>query len=195
MKPAARVSIPLDVEHFLASMFGGRSTHGARGNNQGKEWKKWCKRLSSHLRKYVEANLVTDREHRQLIECALEDIEKSVGKPEQERESRMVSALMSLVLLLLGDTPQHYWRRRIVSRPSHFKLDRHRSLGYCRSAKQRSLLIYSTLVKPALAGNGDQREPQRWEALFWRCYRRNQLGEFIEQFRKERRQEYFELFG
>ena len=176
-------------------MFGGRSTHGARGNNQGKEWKKWCKRLSSHLRKYVEANLVTDREHRQLIECALEDIEKSVGKPEQERESRMVSALMSLVLLLLGDTPQHYWRRRIVSRPSHFKLDRHRSLGYCRSAKQRSLLIYSTLVKPALARNGDQREPQRWEALFWRCYRRNQLGEFIEQFRKERRQEYFELFG
>jgi hypothetical protein len=194
-KPVGGVSIPLEVEWFLASMFGGHSTRGAVGYNKGREWKKWCKRLSAHLRKYVEANLVTNREHRQAIECALEYIEKSVGKPEEEREPRMVSGLTSLVLLLLGNSPQHYQRRRIVSRPSHFKLNRHRSLRYCQSAEQRSLLIYSTLAKRALERNGDQREAQRWERLLMRCCRRNQFLEFVESFRKERRQEYFELFG
>lgn len=192
---ATLVSIPLEVEHFLASMFGqGQTRRAVVGNNREKEWKKWCRRLTSRLRKYLNANLVTDRSHRELIEMALGDMEKSVRGPGREREARMVCALVWLVLLLLGDSPGHWFRKR-ADRPRDLRLDRFRDLRYCQSAEQQSLLLFHRFVRPALKGNGDRTTAERWEALFHRFDRRRQHREFVQLFRTERNREFLDLFG
>jgi len=189
------VSIPLEVEHFLASVFGGGTTGRAVvGHNREKEWKKWCRRLVGRLRKYLDANLVTDRTHRELIHEVIEEIEKAIRKPDCEREPRIVCGLVSLLFLILGDLPGHWFRKR-AGRPRDFKLDRFRTLRYCQSPQQRSLLLFHTFVRPALDGKADRTIAERWEKLFWRCSKRNAHGEFVQQFRTERGREFLDLFG
>ena len=120
-----RVSITLEVEELFAAMFGERAAHCVAGNGPAREWQKWCKKLSKELRKYVDANLYTDREHRECIRAVLDEINSSAHKPQAEREPLMVAGLSRLVLLLLGDLPNHHSHQK--GERWNFRLSRFRT--------------------------------------------------------------------
>ena len=58
------VTIPIEIEHFLSFMFGKTSTHGLAGINDKKIWAKQVFKLTTHLEKYINANVTTDETHK-----------------------------------------------------------------------------------------------------------------------------------
>jgi len=189
-----RVSITLEVEELFAAMFGERAAHCVAGNGPAREWQKWCKKLSKELRKYVDANLYTDREHRECIRAVLDEINSSAHKPQAEREPLMVAGLSRLVLLLLGDLPNHHSHQK--GERWNFRLSRFRRLTYSRSAAQESHLLYRSLVEPYVQERSERgEEARRWEKLYDRCRNCEGFRGFIARFRKQRGPEYFGLFS
>src|SRR6266487_4374854 len=103
------IDAELDVEHILSFMFGKQSTHGLAGTLDDQQtWKRYCKKLTNHLGKYIEANVITDRDHQQRLQDMLSQLKQAVREPTGNREPLLVASLVQLCLLLLGDIPNHW---------------------------------------------------------------------------------------
>ena len=174
----------------------GQSLHGTAGFSRTGEWRGYCTRLFDHLQRYVETNLVTDALHREQIQHALQSLKGAVRQP--EREALLVTGLVRLCFLLLGDAPNH-WRKKVVNRPDYFALDRFRSIHYAQSPEQRARMIWRTAVYPriekARQAGPDDPDAERWHSLYHRLDRGGRHAEFIEAFRRECATEYVKLFG
>jgi len=191
-----RVALPIEVEHFLTNVLG-RSLHGTTGFPRTREWRGYCTRLFDHLQRYVDTNLVTDATHRDHVQHTLRSLKDAVRK-QQAREALLVTGLVRLCLLLLGDFPNH-WQKKVVNRPEYFALDRFRTVHYSQSPEQRAKLIWRTAIYPriekARRSGPDDPDAERWNSLYDRLDRRGRHAVFITSFRRESATEFARLFG
>lgn len=136
--------ITIDVEHFLSFMLGKDSTHGLAGGDEA-VWVKEARRLTRHLRRYVQSNAQTSNDHlREMLAC-LDKMGESFKNP-RTREPELFSAAVELCVLLLGARPNH-WDRRSVNHSKHFRLDRYRTLTYSQTPEQKAALLYDRATK------------------------------------------------
>lgn len=193
MKDKSLITIPIEVEHFLSFMFGKDSTHGLTGHHPEIVWKRYCTKLTVHLEKYINKNVITDKVHGRNIQLAIDDMKGGVNSI--AREPLLVAALCRLCLLLLGEMPDH-WEKKTINRPEHFMLDQFRSLQYCQSAEQKAKLIIATYVEPQLSREPRNEDADRLWNEYTRVYnRKGKHAEFVDYFRKTYPNEYLSLFG
>jgi hypothetical protein len=181
------------VEFFLSFVLGTSSTHGVGACLDDVEWRRYCKRLTCELEKYIATNVVTDRDHDGQIRTAISKLKRATrpGLDPRLRERILVVALLELSLLLLGDLPNHRKRKKI-NRPEHYLLNKYRSLHYSQMADQKAKLL------------GKFYEPFAVESpvktRIWNEYdlSRRQIGgsaRFVEWFHKNYPAEYEKLLG
>lgn len=192
MEGEHHVDIPIDVEHFLGSILGKRS-HGSAGCHQVNVWKNYCKKLIEHLEKYVSANVVTDRFHREAIERSTNKMKEAVDS--NSREPLLVAGLFELCLLLLGGVPNH-WNRERINRPEYFLLNEFRSLHYSHSHEQKARMVLTHYIRPLLRQSSQDPKVNQLRGRYRRfCERKGPYADFVESFRKEYPNEYLNLFG
>jgi hypothetical protein len=152
--------------------------------------------LVEHLERYVRANVVTDGGHHSALEQAIRGLRHAVDAPEGERESELVTSFADLCLLLLGDRPDHWWRRGSVNHPKYFLLSQHRSVHYSQTPAQVARVIRTRYVSPKMKGSPDvASEVKSLHSAYWRHRRRHSDADFVAQFRRMYPQEYMKLFG
>jgi hypothetical protein len=191
IKPAVRnfVVIPLYIEHLISSICGSRYGHGLVGGKRIKDWREICRKLVKYLERYIDANLDTDKLHRSWIDNQIAQLKKALtSKVGLEREPRLVGALLEICLLLLGDTPNHYWKK-VMNRPEYFRLQGVRSAHYHQSPIQKVVLVLRQADHGALEG------VKREEAWQLRAkVRQLKSREFLNWFQTEYPKDYQKLF-
>ena len=185
------IQIPLQVEHFLSNMFGKDSTHGLAGSSTKSDWTRLCKRLISHLEKYIEQNVYTDRIHMNRIQMQIGNLRASLAaNVRSAREPLLFTTFCKLCLLLMGDLPNH-WRKKVVNRSKYFRLNQRRSLIYIQSRQQKVNLIVRECTDGQFAGrfSDDKKEQMR------RNTSKMDNDEFLEWFQNSHMALHLELFG
>jgi hypothetical protein len=188
---------PVNTEHFLSRLLGKARTHGLAGALQDdRTWRRFLVRRLEHLRRYVATNLgFTDAVHRDQVERVLASlVDRSRMAPSVLREQALVTGLLELCQELLGGLPDH-WDRRAVSTPRRFVLDRHRSISYVQSVRQRARLIADWCGRypppPPLTDRQAKEAADRYHRL---VSPRRRYGEFVEWFRTTHPEAYGGLF-
>lgn len=167
-QPSSASYTSLDTEHFLSFLFGKDSTHGlANGLQNEATWRGYRRKILRELRRYVDANVLTDAFHQQRLDVALEKVEEAQGSGTHFSESRLsLLGLVELCLLLLGGMPDH-WDRRVVNKPHHRRLDRQRTLTYGQSPEQRARLIFDACQKGFVPGMDRKAAPEMLGRREW----------------------------
>lgn len=183
------VTIPIEVEYFFSFMFGKQSTHGLAGHYSIGEWNRLCKRLMEHLEKYIAANVETDRAHLRMIKQRLDSMEKALTpRARHSREPLLLRALSELILLLLGDMPDH-WDKKTVNRPEYYRLDHRRRLQYYQSRQQKiNLILFACRNYQETRLNDDENKQIRIQA------RKLKGADFLDWFRVNHRETYGKIF-
>ena len=104
------------------------------------QWKSSLRKLLTELEGYLEANVESDPVHEHYCQLALREAREVLKDADFWPE--FAARLVFLVLLLMGDVPNHRRRRRGARRSDHFSLRRHRSVAYVQTAEQRYRLLY-----------------------------------------------------
>jgi hypothetical protein len=147
-----------------------------------------------HFRKYIAANLNTDRCHQEEIQRAVNKIAAAID--ESDREPKVVIALCELCLLLLGDFPNHWDKAVVDDRPAHFKLNRHRTLSYSQTAIQRAHVIRDKVISPALLSKSarDRADAERLLNKLKISADKRYCADFVEAFCRTHPRKYVDLF-
>jgi len=178
------INVPLEAEYPLMTLFGDPMHHIA-GVYPVKYWRKKLTHILAGLEKYVKYNLATDPEHERQIFQVIEQVRSSAKR--RDYEVLVIAHLVELCVLLLGGHPHHLWQKN-VSKPRDFKLSRHRTLHYARTAEQKATLIRDRWIVPRTKEEeekGDYNgEGRKWQKLIEMHARRSTLHEFVETFRK-----------
>lgn len=88
------VGVSLGAEYFFANLFGKRRSHRLAGWMKIAIWRRECHRLVTALQNYIQANVVTDRNHQSEIDNALRSLHRSIDGPVADREANMVTDLL-----------------------------------------------------------------------------------------------------
>jgi hypothetical protein len=154
LKPAATdyVVIPLFIEHLISNICGSSYGHGLVGGKTIKYWREICAKLVKHLERYIDVNLDTDKLHRRRIEFQIAQLQEALNKKVHlEREPRLIGAFLTICLLLLGDTPNHY-NKKTVNRPEYFRLKGFRTVLYHQTPFQKVALVLKEAENGAIEG-------------------------------------------
>lgn len=137
----ARITIPIEVEHFLSSVLGKHSTHGLTGYWPKSVWNKQLNRLIGYLDKSLAINVQTDRIHQEQITFAMENLKDSVNRPTSE--TLIICALFRLCFLLIGNQPNN-WNEKKLNKSDSYLLDRYRKIHFTQTIQQKAYLVLDT---------------------------------------------------
>ena len=179
-----RITIPIEVEHFLSSVLGKQSTHGLTGHWPKSVWTKQLKRLIKFLERSIADNVQTDRTHQDEIAFALQDLKDSVNRPPSE--TLVISALFRLCFLLLGSRPNN-WNEKRLNRPDSYLLNRYRTVQFTQTEQQKAYLVLDTFF-----AHGD--EDDKGSLDYMRVYNWRKPTKFLEWFRSKYPNKYLKLF-
>lgn len=91
-QPSSASYTSLDTEHFLSFLFGKESTCGpANGLLNDATWRGSRRKILRELRRYVDANVLTDAFRQQRLDVAFEKVEEAQGIGAHFCESRRSS--------------------------------------------------------------------------------------------------------
>ena len=186
----------LSTENFLSFLFGKTSTHGlANALLDEPECSRRRSRILRELATYVRTNVqVTDARQRDRLDVAIL-MTQGIGEVENQllREQAIVTSLVRLCLELLGGMPNH-WDRKVVNKPHHRMIDRHRTLHYSQSVEQRAHLIFDACQGGFLQGLDRRNAPAIWQE-YWSCVRTRRFSDFVDWFRSKYPVEFISLFA
>lgn len=160
---AAPVPEPMRVQ--LTKLFGAQSREATASCRTDREWRRTFRHVLNELEKYVDANIATDRPHREMIGWTFDAAHISL-----EQESfyiPYIEALTRLALLLMGEYPDHRRRKGGGKREDHYNLQLCRSVHFTRNSGQRR----STLIAAQRLGLPNcEKDPLRALSEFRKAY-------------------------
>ncbi len=100
--------------------------------------KNHCQRIIKTLRRTIELNLTTDKQHYKQIQGSLEKLE--ISFKDDDFEPLYMIGLFKLIFLILGDLPNN-WRKKSTSNDNSYLLNRRRSFFYNQTTRQKINVI------------------------------------------------------
>lgn len=152
---ATRSAVPKSMQVQLGRLFGTGSKEARRMQRSPEEWKATLRNVLHELDRYIQANVDTDELHATMIASGLFAADESLK--DDDFWPGYAEGLTRVVLMLLGDYPDH--RRRTGGKKSadHYSLGLHRSLHYTQSTEQR----FRTLLAAGVFGLPGLNTPPR----------------------------------
>ncbi|SMO87072.1 hypothetical protein [Gracilimonas mengyeensis] len=125
------IYIDPSFETFLNRVFGNDRYHGFSGNRDKTRWKNTLSKLFDSFEKHIKANIQDDPEQVENIKKELELIKLALRSKQSINDINVnsIRALFEICFQLLGDKIDHT-DRKVLNHPSHYKLNKKRTLVY-----------------------------------------------------------------
>lgn len=135
----------------LARLFGANSREAITIERSSAEWRRTLKLVLRELDVYLAQNIDTDDLHNLMLLSGLAAADESLE--EDSFWPGYVEGITRVVLLLLGDYPDHRKRKPGRKKNDHYRLDRFRSSAWIQNPDQRvrTLLAAGTTGFPRLS--------------------------------------------
>src|SRR5438445_1948921 len=127
-RKAPRTPVPKAGQVQLSRLFGSISVEALRETRTIGQWKRTLRNVLRELKSYITANVDTDELHINFIASGLLAAEESLK--EENFWPGYAEGLTRIVLVLLGDYPDHRPRKRGAKSSDHYALQLCRSLHY-----------------------------------------------------------------
>lgn len=151
--PKPRGEVPPAMRILLSRLFGSQSVETKKDTFTAAEWKRNLHRVLKELEHYLWNNVDTDELHMYMIYTGFLAAEEAL-KQENFWPS-YTEAILRIILLLMGDYPDHRKRRGGRKQEGHYNLQLFRCLRYIQDNDQklRTLLAVSRFGLPKLNKN------------------------------------------
>jgi len=183
-------AVPRSVQVQLARLFGANSAETRVTTRTDAQWRHTLRSILRELDRYLSENVDTDELHYLMILSGLAAADEALK--EKDFWPGYVEGMTRVVLLLIGDYPDHRRRKPGRKKADHYKLDRLRSLHFGQDMNQRvrTLLAAGATGFPKLTRNPrDVLTEFRAEHGYAADYR-----EFLSWYRKTYSQDYAAVF-
>ena len=149
-RKATRTAVPRAMQVQLARVFGANSADPRKTERTASEWKVVLRKVLHELDRYVQANVDCDELHSMFIATGLFSADESLNQ--DDFWPGYAEGLTRVILLLLGDYPDHHRRKGGPKAKDHYSLSLMRTLQYGQSVEQRSrtLLVAGNVGLPGL---------------------------------------------
>jgi hypothetical protein len=150
---ANRTAIPPGVKVQLARLFGSQTKIAKQEALTKTEWKNTMRQILKELEKYIWYNVYTDEMHMYMLYTGLLAAQESLKQ--EDFWAGYTEGILRIVLILMGDYPNHKKRRGSGKRKNHYDLQQFRTLHYIQSNKQKlnTLLAVPIFGLPKLENN------------------------------------------
>ncbi len=141
VRKAPATAVPKAVQVQLGRLFGSTSVEASKQTRTAAEWKRTLQNILHELKSYIIASVDTDELHANFIASGLLAAEESLK--EEEFWPGYAEGLTRIVLVLLGDYPDHRRRKGGAKSSDHYGLQLCRSLHYTQSPEQRFRTLWA----------------------------------------------------
>jgi hypothetical protein len=174
----------------LSRLFGSASKIATSTPQTPAQWRRTLRAVLDELDEYLAANVDTDIVHQWMLFVTLDAARQALK--EEDFWPGYVEAITRISLLMMGDYPDHRRRKKGRKDEDHYKLDRHRTVGWSQNPQQRKLTLYaaSQFGFPKLSGDTIARLREFRDLC---GYRASDL-EFLEWYRKSYPEDYAAVF-
>jgi hypothetical protein len=183
-------NVPKAMSVQLARLFGAESKAAGQSSLTQAEWRAILTKVVRELGHYLDANIESDEVHMMMLFSGLAAAEDALK--ETHFWPGYVEGITRLVLLLMGDYPDHRKRKGGAKRKDHYQLRRLRTVRYCKDELQRvkTLFAASALGYPKLS-----KDPRDALSEFREIHgRRATYIEFFRWYKKKYPEEYAAVF-
>ena len=137
----------------LSRVFGSASKLANADARTPAQWRKVLRAVLQEIRRYVAANLESDQLHELMLVSGIRAAEEALK--EDDFWPGYVEGITRLMLILLGDYPDHRRRKYGRKKEDHYKLDRLRSVQWVQTPEQRfrTLFCVGTVGFPELSAD------------------------------------------
>jgi hypothetical protein len=137
-------AVPRAVQVQLARLFGSNSVEARATARTNAQWRRTLQRVLRELSRFVESSVDTDELHSLMLDSGF----VAAGEALQAEDfwPGYVEGITRILLVLLGDYPDHRQRRGGAKAKDHYELTRFRTHHYNQGVEQR----FRTLI---FAGN------------------------------------------
>ena len=134
------IQVPDSLQELLMYLYGLTSYDASIDYRTQKEWVQLFKKINDDLYHYIETNIDTDFIHFSEIMKSLFQADNSLS--EDFFWPNYINGLIRIILLLIGDIPDHFARKGGRKEKDHYSLKRTRSISYSNNSDQKNQLIY-----------------------------------------------------
>lgn len=127
--------VPRGLQVQFERLFGAASSEALRSKRTPAEWRRTLRRVLHEIDRYLIANIDTDELHLQMLQSGLFAADESLK--EEDFWPGYAEGITRVLLLLMGDYPDHRKRQTGRRKTDHYKLDRLRSLFWTQNSRQR----------------------------------------------------------
>jgi len=108
-QPIESTPVPRALQVQLGRLFGAASSEASRSSRTPTEWRRTLRRVLHEIDRYLIANVDTDDLHLQMLQSGLFAADEALK--EEDFWPGYVEGITRVLLLLLGDYPDHRRRR------------------------------------------------------------------------------------
>lgn len=140
-KRTLKTEVPQSMQIQLARLFGSQSNPANKSEMSPGEWKSVLKKSLKEIEQYLEQNTISDDLHMMMLYSGLESAKESLKT--DNFWPGYVEGVTRLLLVLLGDYPDHRKRMGGRKRKDHYLLNLHRNLHYHQDEDQKIRTLFS----------------------------------------------------
>ncbi len=134
-----KINVPEHLQDLLMQLYGITSIDASIDYRTNNEWIKLFKKINDDLYQYIEQNIHTNFIHYSEILSALYQADKSLT--EDFFWPNYINGLIRIILLLIGDLPDHFTRKTGRKEKDHYLLNHTRTISYSQNSNQKIQLI------------------------------------------------------
>lgn len=151
--PRQNNSVPRGMQVQLARLFGAKSREATQETRTTAEWRRTLRAVLREIGRYIAKNVDTDELHRCMLQSGLDAAEESLRH--QDFWPSYAEGITRMLLVLLGDYPDHRGHKPGRKRDSHYRLSACRSARWIQTPEQRfsTVLAAGNIGRPTLSAN------------------------------------------
>ncbi|HEY5122605.1 MAG TPA: hypothetical protein VIK14_02600 [Ignavibacteria bacterium] len=133
--------VPISMQGFLGKLFGELSEIANKEYKTKSEWRNTLKKILEELNLYLIENIETDEVHIKMLKRSLESSKANIS--EDFFWPGYLEGILRFSLILLGDLPNHYRRKKGRKSINHYNLKRFRKINYYQDVNQKINLLFN----------------------------------------------------
>ena len=144
------IYLDINFEHLLSNLFGKSNYHSITGHYKSTTWAKYICKIFDAIEKSIDQNIAFSDNYQKSEFSRICTDTKSKIQANQNINSinhDTILGMSKIIFNLMGKMPDN-WDRKVVNHPNHWRIDRHRTINYSQTTRQRANLIMELANHP-----------------------------------------------